>query len=850
MKRVHIRGLIAISVVGVIAAPQAQAASAASGGTTLYVNNMSTTCTDTGTGTQAAPYCSLQVAADAATAGDTVSVAGSPGYYGTAYGNVTISNSGTASAPITFVGTGTTFASMGSLTVNGSYVDVTGLYAYSATSSAIRVNGSNVTLDRDLASSDATAPTVALGASLSGVTISRSLLNDYSGTEVVQTGTGDTGVVITTNEIDAILGTGSGAAVSVSGAKNTEVTSNTFVLPCASGVGVTGSSGTSIENNVITGIGACSAGNYADLSVDSTSAASTTADYNELSQMSSNATPYSWAGKIYPTQAAFNTATSQGAHDEVEQYIDPSTFSMPTSGPGIGDGNASAPGELGTDVYGNTWPRTAPDRGAVAIEEFTDATLYASTVTAQQAGITLALKGEAWGSSSTFSVNWGDGQSDNGLTIGSVTPTDFNNLHDTHMYAHRGTYTITVTATDATQTITRTATVTTNGSTFVPVTPTRILDTRQGTGAPKAMVGPGGSVAVDVTGGVTGAPAAGTITAVVMNVTSTNATAPGFVTVYPDGTSVPSSSNLNFGKNETVPNLVTVKVGADGKVALHNTSTGSTDLIADVAGYYVDSDSGSSYLANSPDRMLDTRQGTGAPKAAVGPGGTVSLAIPGCSVTSGGTTTTVPATAIAVNVTVTSPTSAGYVTVYPDGTGTVPTASNVNYAKGETVPNLVVVAVGADGKVDFHNTSTGSVQIIGDVEGCYSATAGDVFVPLNPSRQLDTRTGLGQNSTTGTSVAANGNAVWTPNEETLGSLWGTSAVVMNVTVTGPKSNGFITAYPLSTNTLPNASNLNFAAGETVPNLVMAATGGDTPVRLRNTSTGTTDLVADLFGYFS
>jgi len=100
----------------------------------------------------------------------------------------------------------------------------------------------------------------------------------------------------------------------------------------------------------------------------------TTADYNELSQMASTANPYSWAGKIYTTQSAFNSASGQGAHDEVEQYIDPMTDTEPT-GAGVADANPSAPGELSTDLYGNTWPGTAPDRGAVAVEEFTGATL-------------------------------------------------------------------------------------------------------------------------------------------------------------------------------------------------------------------------------------------------------------------------------------------------------------------------------------------------------------------------------------------------------------------------------------------------------------------------------------------
>src|SRR6185437_12527043 len=156
-----------------------------------------------------------------------------------------------------------------------------------------------------------------------------------------------------------------------------------------------------------------------------------------------------------------------------------------------------------------------------------------------------------------------------------------------HMYAAHGTYTITQTVADSAQTVSKTLTITTHGSNYIPVAPTRVLDTRKGVGAPKAKIAANGTVAVDVTSGVAGAPAASTITAVVLNVTITNPTVGGYITAYPDGGTRPKSSNLNFSAGETVPNLATVKVG-NGKVDLYNGSGGTSDLIADVQGYYVD----------------------------------------------------------------------------------------------------------------------------------------------------------------------------------------------------------------------------------------------------------------------
>ena len=838
---------VAAAVLGALAVPQAQAAApATSSGATLYVNYLAPTCTDSGTGSQAAPYCSLQAAANAAAAGDTVDIIGTPGYYGAAYGNLTISASGTAAAPISFVGTGTTYVRIGTLAVTGSYVNVSGLApASSSGGAAIRVNGSHVTLDSDDASGTG-VPAVTFGASVSADTLSRSLLYEFGTPTAVQITSGDSGVVLSTNQIDnissgAVLGS---ATVTVAGAKNTDVTSNTIFVPCNGAVAVTGSTGTSIENNIAEANGGCDTGSPSSLSVDSASAASTTVDYNQLSQVT-NIDPYTWAGKAYTTQAAFTSATHQGAHDEDDQTVETDTFTMP-SGEGVADANPSAPGELTTDFYGNTWPGAAPDRGATAIEEFTGVTISAAAVSGLQAGVSTDLQGVAWGSTSTYSIDWGDGQAEANMSLGGSTPWNFNNMQDSHMYARAGTYTVTVIVKSPSQTYTRTAEVTVAASTYVPVTPTRVLDTRHGTGAPQAKIGAQGTIAVDVAKGVTLPAGAGTISAVVMNVTATDETGNGVITVYPDGGTLPSSSNLNFSTGHNVPNLVTVKVGANDEVDFHNGSAASTDLIADVAGYYVQSTAGSYYLPNSPDRVLDTRHGTGGVTGAVPAGGTISLSVPTCTEGSGSSKQTATATAVAMNVTAVSPTANGVVTVYPDGAET-PTASNLNYDKGQNIPNLVVVAVGTDGKVAFHNTSTGTVQLVADLEGCYSQTLGAAFVPLDPSRELDTRKGIGQDSSTGIAVQPNKDAVWYGGG-VISGLWGASAVVMNVTVTDTKANGVITAYPFSQN-VPTASNLNFLQGQTIPNLVMVATNGETPIALYNTSPGSVDLIADLFGYF-
>ncbi|MGW0467023.1 hypothetical protein ACWDX6_17350 [Streptomyces sp. NPDC003027] len=247
-----------------------------------------------------------------------------------------------------------------------------------------------------------------------------------------------------------------------------------------------------------------------------------------------------------------------------------------------------------------------------------------------------------------------------------------------------------------------------SGATYKPVTPSRLMDTRDGTGVAKAKVGTRQSVTLKVTGSA-GLPATG-VTAVVLNVTAVAPTAAGFVAVHPADTARTSASNLNFTAGQTIPNLVVVPVGENGEVTFYN-HAGSVDLIADVAGYFTMDATGSGYRALTPARLMDTRDGTGVAKAKVGPRETVTLQVagkPGIPATG--------VTAVVLNVTAVAPTAGGFVSVFPDGTVRT-SASNLNFTTGTTIPNLVVVPV-VNGKVNFYNHA-GSVDLLADVAGYY-----------------------------------------------------------------------------------------------------------------------------------
>ena len=120
------------------------------------------------------------------------------------------------------------------------------------------------------------------------------------------------------------------------------------------------------------------------------------------------------------------------------------------------------------------------------------------------------------------------------------------------------------------------------GSGFHTAGPVRVMDTRSGIGVAKGVVGPGGSVTLQVVG-ANGVPATG-VTAVVLNVTATQGTATSYLTVYPDGRTVPTASNVNFTAGETIANLVVVPV-VNGKVDFRN-ATGNVQIIGDLSGYF------------------------------------------------------------------------------------------------------------------------------------------------------------------------------------------------------------------------------------------------------------------------
>ena len=200
--------------------------------------------------------------------------------------------------------------------------------------------------------------------------------------------------------------------------------------------------------------------------------------------------------------------------------------------------------------------------------------------------------------------------------------------------------------------------------------------------------------------------------------------------------------------------------------------------------------------------------------------------------------------AVVLNVTVTGAQSGGYITVYPCG-APLPNASNLNFVAGSTVPNLVIAQVGTGGKVCLFTSA--ATNLIADVTGFYPTLP--TFESFLPARLLDTRL-PGSNTVDGTfqgiGLRAAGSTLQLQVTGRAAVDADAKAVVLNVTVTGAQGAGFVTVYPCGS-LQPNASNINFVAGATIPNLVISEIGAGGKVCIFTSAA--THLIADVGGFY-
>ena len=363
-------------------------------------------------------------------------------------------------------------------------------------------------------------------------------------------------------------------------------------------------------------------------------------------------------------------------------------------------------------------------------------------------------------------------------------------------------------------------------------TPTRILDTRSGIGAPVGKVGPKSVTTLKVRGAA-GVPADATVVA--LNLTIDQPSLQTFLTVSPSGNRpLPTVSNLNVHAGEQRAAMVMARIGDDGDIRIAN-SEGAAHLIADVVGYGSPKVKGG-YQSTTPKRVLDTRIGLGlADKTAKAPlGANTLLDLPLNNAP-------LNATAVIMNITATGTTQPTFITAFAGGTPQ-PDTSTLNVRANQDTANLAIVPLGKDSVLRFFN-SAGDTHVIADVFGWILADRGDRYVPAEePVRVMDTRSGVGQRG-----QIREGEPV-----ELLVKGLPATTTGLAITVTGvnASSGTDLRVYPSQlTSDSQTFSNVNLSKGDATANLVMVSVGQPGLRDKIENRSGATDVIVDVSGWF-
>ena len=395
------------------------------------------------------------------------------------------------------------------------------------------------------------------------------------------------------------------------------------------------------------------------------------------------------------------------------------------------------------------------------------------------------------------------------------------------------------------------------------IVPERLLDTRNTTGdtltdnttSASTPVASDSTTILDIAGDTVTPAASGgpttipnSVTAVAVDITATSETAIGYLVAYADGTQQPVTSATNYAASGTVTGYEIVPVGADGKIAIYNSSNGTTQLIVDITGYYT-SDATltgdqtyhpltTAYRAlNTATSTANTTGLTGTGPVAAGKSFTLQItgvdAIP------------TNATAVAINLTSFTNSGLGIIEAYQTGI-TEPTDTSLTYDGGQIASLAADVSIGTGGTITISN-STSSTDIIGDISGYFTTDqTGEFYHSTAPTRIVDTRIGVG--GTTG-ALAANGTYAIpaTAIDEITTTTHPTLAIMLTATV--GTSNGVFVAYPGGA-TMPGTSNLNWSTGQNIANLALIPVGTTGTIAVTNDDSGTAQLVVDCSGFFA
>lgn len=383
---------------------------------------------------------------------------------------------------------------------------------------------------------------------------------------------------------------------------------------------------------------------------------------------------------------------------------------------------------------------------------------------------------------------------------------------------------------------------------YQSVSPSRLVDTRNGTGLPTGKIAAGGTVTIQI-GGKASIPTSG-VAAVAVNVNAVSPTASGRLIVWATGATRPNISSVNFVSGRSATALVATRLSSSGAFSVYNSSTKPLDLVVDVSGYWAAGSvtSAGAFVPVTPTRSLDTRSAVGSPtRTDIGDGGsawTLSWLVAGRAA--------VPADASAVvaSLTVTNVGGPGTIVAHEDtnrfspgvpwylsgGSSDVPPpATGLAYSTGVPATELVTIPLSAAGRAELdvlmEQAASPAVDVLVDVVGYLkggAATAAGSYQPLPIGQVVDQVISGGSTVTFTLPVA------------------GSSTALLQVTASGATASGGIVLYEAGSS-VPATRTLSFGANQLASNSALVRTSAGSGVSIKTIGSGSVRVVVDLVG---
>ena len=268
---------------------------------------------------------------------------------------------------------------------------------------------------------------------------------------------------------------------------------------------------------------------------------------------------------------------------------------------------------------------------------------------------------------------------------------------------------------------------------FVPITPCRVVDTREAAGPFGGLTIAGQTSRDFALPNSTDCTIPASAAAYSLNAAVVPPGPLGYVTVWPTGDTQPTVSTLNSLDGRIKSNAAIVPAGVNGAISVFASDT--TDVVLDINGYFIgSSSSGLDFYPVTPCRVADTRKANGAfgsPSLMAGFARYFPITQSACNIPS-------TAQAYSLNFTAVPSGPLGYLTAWPAAQAR-PVVSTLNDVSGVVTANAAIVPAGSNGDISVYVTN--NTDLVIDVNGYFAppGVGGLSLYTLTPCRVLDSR---------------------------------------------------------------------------------------------------------------